>query len=230
MEEKQKMLLQLQEVLRVKNFSLDVKARIKRVLLETWDTETNKKIFFDIIEGLKKIEMFKINTRKQLLKIATIKANLDSQTCGYVTSTKDIAVVVKGKTEDSTTYHELVHVSQPENAYHINQEDYPFSELFEKAMKEGEAVFRQRKYSRKEIVIQDGNNPEMKATIINREMEVHPISYYIFQELYEDMIGLLGEEKVEEWKHHGYDKDMILEFDKYVSQEKHIKFRVLYQW
>lgn len=123
------MLLRLQEVLRVKNFSLPVKQKIKETLLAILelDIENKEDYISSIIEGLKAIDTFKINTRKQLLKVKNIQNSLLPNTLGFVDIKNQLVAVVKSEYEKATICHELVHVSQKDSSYYLPKKICLFS-------------------------------------------------------------------------------------------------------
>lgn len=222
MELQENYLLKLQEVLRVKNFSNQVKQHIRKTLSKVYelDIENKEQHLFSIIEGLKKVETFKINTRENLLKIKSIKNHLTPTTMGFVTASSDLVAVVKDEFDTEVNYHELVHLSQTERSYHID-EKYGFSKLFQHAMKEGEAIYYEMKLLEKEFpkIMCNG-----KVTLFS----YHSMTYKIFLELYQDMRNLLNSSLLEKWKQ-GDTKDIMLELEEYVTSNYGVDFSLIYK-
>lgn len=142
----EKILIKLQEVFRIKNYSPVAKKEIKETLLEASKLDINKvdngEKLFSIIDCLKEIDTFKVNTRKQLMKTKGIREELNSETGGYVSLADRIVVIVKDSQIKSTVYHELTHITQSDSSYYI-PEKYHYSNIFQIAIKEGEAIFNE---------------------------------------------------------------------------------------
>lgn len=221
------MLLRLQEVLRVKNFSLPVKQKIKETLLAILelDIENKEDYISSIIEGLQAIDTFKINTRKQLLKVKNIQNSLLPNTLGLVDIKNQLVAVVKSEYEKATICHELVHVSQKDSSYYLPKK-YAFSHLFQEAMREGEAIYREMQFQQK-------NHPKFSSldpTISRLTLfSYHSVLYDVFLELYQDMRNLLGDRLLEKWKSVNFEDDMMIELEQYTNHQYGCSFSAFYR-
>ena len=215
----EKVLIELQEVFRTKSFSPVAKREIKETLLEASKLDINKedngKKLFSIIDKLKKIDTFKVNTRKQLMKIKSIRDELDPTADGYVFLPDKIVVVVKSTQTQTTIYHELIHITQTDESYYV-PEKYGYSNTLKAAMKEGEAIAY-------EIEL-------LKRKFPKTYMQISSLStlYQVFYEFYQDMEKLLGVELLDKWKNDDILEDFISVANSHTMNGYGINFYAIY--
>lgn len=197
-------LLETNNMLASRPFSDDVKEKIRNAIVNAYNcytkTKDKEEHFKDIINSIKEVNTFKVNTRKQLNKIEEISSHLDDCTLGYVSDDRKVVVVVKHNEEERAIYHELIHLTQPENAYYVD-EKYPFSKFISKCLLEGEATFydidlyddERLSY---EMVDTFGDVPNFVTSKGN---------YPFFYLIYRVMIEIFGDDLVEEWRNCKYD-------------------------
>ncbi len=194
------------------------KREIKETLIAASKLDINKEdnghMLFSIIDGLKGLDTFKFNTRKQLMKINSIRKNLTSAMAGYVNLSEKIAVIIKDTQSKSNMYHELVHLTQPDKAYYVS-EKYGYSGIFSKAMEEGEAVNCEFEYLKASL-------PETYIQVSNSSL-----LYMVFYEVYQDMKKILGLELLNKWKMNNTE-DFIKEANEYTMKHYNIQFYSIY--
>lgn len=214
-------LLRLQEVLKDKNYSLPVKQEIQDLILEICELDivNKKEQIFSIIDRLQSIDTFKINTRKQLMKLDYVQGKLTSNVFGFVHPNSKVAVVVKDEDQKNTLYHELIHLTQNPNSYKLDSK-YSFCNLIHKAMKEGEAVFNELKLSEKKFSKTYQVASDIQLTLFSS----HVLEYKVFLEFYCDMRNLLGTSLLQKWKDANFEGDIMLEFDAYFQKNYRCSF------
>lgn len=215
-----KVLVKLQDVLRTKEFSQSVKEQIREVLSKAFELSINKEdqgnTLFAIIEGLKKIDTFKIDTRECLNKVKAIGENLAPDTDGFVNLGFGVCAVVKESQTQSKLYHELTHISQDENSYTIDQK-YGYSNVFREAMVEGEAIFHGLELLKQKF-------PTTYLTISSMS-----ILYKVFYEFYMDMRNLLGSQMLQKCKENNGKDDIMIEFNRYTKRQYNCDFYFIYR-
>lgn len=201
---------QLNEVLSTKSFSDPVKEKIINTISKAYDSysKTKKKsqFFEQLIGSLSSVNEFRISTRKQLNKQENIAPHLSNCTLGFVTLDRSLVGIVKEFEEENTIYHEMIHLTQTDTSYYVN-EKYPFSKLVSLCFQEGEAAYYDSdlldpsKGKRQEIL----SNSEENDLIFSSNS-----NYPFFSMIYKSFLELFGEDVLEKWK--GYktiDEDII---------------------
>ena len=131
-QEKTIILNQLNKMLETKTFSDPVKEKINYVVSKAYDSyskkEDKRKFFEQLISSLSSVNEFRISARKQLNKRENIASILSDCSLGVTVMDKSLVAVTKEKNVERTIYHEMIHLTQPENTYHVTG-NYPFSTL-----------------------------------------------------------------------------------------------------
>lgn len=214
---KDKILIELQDVLRIKNFSQTVKTTIRTLFLEILglDIEDKENHIKSIIEGIKKFDTFEMDTREELLKIESIKKDLSPTTFGFVSLPRKIIVIVKSEQEQLDLYHELIHTTQTKFSYNVDTK-YGFSITIQKAMKEGEAINREMVLTKKKFP----NTYKMSGSRL--VFSCHSELYRIYLEFYQDMQNIFGKDLIEEWKQLKSEEDDIMpKLENYAKSQYH---------
>ena len=143
-QEKTIILNQLNKMLETKTFSDPVKEKINYVVSKAYDSyskkEDKRKFFEQLISSLSSVNEFRISARKQLNKRENIASILSDCSLGVTVMDKSLVAVTKEKNVERTIYHEMIHLTQPENTYHVTG-NYPFSTLITFCLREGEASY-----------------------------------------------------------------------------------------
>lgn len=219
----EQILLELQEVLKDKDFTNETKNKIKEVFRMYCTFSSKESICFQIIEGLKKVDMFIVDTRENLVKMPRVKMNLDEHTLGITTCKNDLVAVVKSEQDTVVLFHELAHLTQTKDSYWISSE-YPFHQLFQNAMLEGEATYYETLFAQhmcKDKLMLHGL---LYGPISNQTS----ILYHVLLEFYKDMEFLLGTQLLTKWKQDS-GNDMMLIASQHVAEVHHLDFKEIYQ-
>lgn len=208
-QEKTIILNQLNKMLETKTFSDPVKEKINYVVSKAYDSyskkEDKKKFFEQLISSLSSANEFRISTRKQLNKRENIASLLSDCSLGVTVMDKSLVAVTKEKNVERTIYHEMIHLTQPENTYHVTG-NYPFSTLITFCLREGEASYHDSDLKKDS----DGNKIEILSLSNGEELGLESKnSYPFFSMVYESLIDIFGEEIMTKWKNIGPNVDIM---------------------
>ena len=208
-QEKTIILNQLNKMLETKTFSDPVKEKINYVVSKAYDSyskkEDKRKFFEQLISSLSSVNEFRISARKQLNKRENIASILSDCSLGVTVMDKSLVAVTKEKNVERTIYHEMIHLTQPENTYHVTG-NYHFSTLITFCLMEGEASYHDSDLKKDS----DGNKIEILSLSNGEELGLESKnSYPFFSMVYESLIDIFGEEIMTKWKNIGPNVDIM---------------------
>ncbi len=212
------------DVLCTKNFSDMAKSHIKRSLrlMSVIPSLEMEQHIFEVIEGLKRTNIFQIGTRLKLAESKEFKGHIHSDIGGCVSLSREKVAVIKDQWYLFSMVHELSHVAQPQDAYRLPQL-YDFSSVFQLAMLEGEACYFEGLFAQK-------YTPHLTSRKRGYlSVSYQPSFYDICLELYQDMRNLFGVSLLQKWKYISKDYDIMPELELYMKEHYQSSFSEIYQ-